>query len=113
MSVGSMDTSTFELLADQISTCARTLSLYCNQNGHSPRPFDSISPVSSLATTSSQELSKISKARKTMLEAAFEIQQLVTDADEFLLRQAIQVSSRIENFNCCLSFSLIMSLMTF
>ncbi|MCJ1366857.1 hypothetical protein MMC16_005987 [Acarospora aff. strigata] len=79
--------SPLEALAARICSSAKTISAYCEETNYPHRSFDRDAPSTMLPRTAPQH---ILVAQQTVLEAAYKIQQLATDASDYLGRQAVQ-----------------------
>ncbi|KAH6654693.1 sterigmatocystin 8-O-methyltransferase [Truncatella angustata] len=75
-----------ETYAEKICTAAKQISTWCNENQH-PQP--SLGPSASSVTLPPNAPVKILTARSQLVEAAFKIQQLAIEPNEYLSRQAV------------------------
>ena len=94
--------SPLEALAARICSSAKTISAYCEETNYPHRSFDRDAPSTMLPRTAPQH---ILVAQQTVLEAAYKIQQLATDASDYLGRQAVQVCSLSSDIACPFPFS--------
>ncbi|KAH8199592.1 hypothetical protein TruAng_006242 [Truncatella angustata] len=77
-----------ETYTEKICTAAKQISTWCNENQH-PQP--SLGPSASSVTLPPNAPVKILTARSQLVEAAFKIQQLAIEPNEYLSRQAVHV----------------------
>lgn len=77
-----------EALVDRIAKNAATINAHCQDKGHPYRSFDKTSPPSLLPSDAPAD---ILSAQRDLFAAAVEIQQLATDANDYLNKQAILV----------------------